>query len=112
LKSFLEVWGGKPTKNDPCHGATGSTALLVRFADGNLALLDAETGEVGAQARYRVIDDHTVRVDDKEGNLCDAARGCPVTWQFQITGDKLTFRVSPDAYVLGAWEAAPFHRVS
>ena len=112
-KSFLrefQGWVAEPTKNDPCHGATGTVAVLARFAQGDLALLNAKTGELGASARYELAGDHSIRVNDKEGNLCDPAGGCPVTWEFKVSGDKLTFHVSADAYVVGTWEAAPWVR--
>jgi hypothetical protein len=114
-RSFLESWGASPTKDDPCNEATGSIALLVRFAGGELALLDGESGELGARARYVLVGDDSIRVDDDEGNLCEGTAppsGCPVTWRFTISGDALTFRVSPDAFVVGTWEAAPWIRES
>ncbi len=107
-KAFLEVWGGEPTKDDPCHGASGTTALLARFADGNLALCDAETGGCEVSATYKLLDGHTIVVNDEEGNLCP----CPATWRFEIAGDELTFRVQADAFVVGAWEAASWIRES
>lgn len=111
-KAFLEVWGAKPTKKDPCHRATGTTALLARFADGNLALCDAETLQCEVNATYELVDKQSIMVDDQEGNLCDAKLGCPIKWKFKLAGDKLTFRVSPDAFVLGTWESAPWVRAS
>ena len=33
-ESYLEEFGGKPSEDDPCHGATGTDARLARFADG------------------------------------------------------------------------------
>src|SRR5215207_6366675 len=106
-KAFLEPWGAEPTKDDPCHGAIGTVALLARFADGNLALLNAETGE-GAQARYDLVGAHAISVDESEGALCGP---CPTRWKFEIAGDKVSFRVGPDMNAIGAWEAAPFERV-
>jgi hypothetical protein len=107
LKSFFKEWG-EPTKDDPCHGATGTDARLARFADGNLALCDAETLECEVNATYEVVDDHTISVEDPEGNLCP----CPATWSFEIAGDELTFRVQPDIYVIATWEAARWIRES
>jgi hypothetical protein len=110
--AFLEVWGAKPTRKDPCHRATGTTALLARFSDGNLALCDAETLQCEVSATYEFVDKHSIRVNDQEGNLCDAKLGCPIKWEFELAGDELTFQVSPDAFVLGAWEASPWIRES
>jgi len=109
LGSFIEGggWGAEPTGDDPCHAATQTVAALVRFADGNLALFDVDTGE-GVQATYELVDDHTIVVNDTSGNLCP----CPGTWGFEIVGDEVTFHVEPDIFIIATWEAAPFHRVS
>jgi len=109
LGSFIEGggWGAEPTGDDPCHAATQKVAALVRFADGNLALFDVDTGE-GVQATYEPVDDHTIVVNDTSGNLCP----CPGTWGFEIVGDEVTFHVEPDIFIIATWEAAPFHRVS
>jgi hypothetical protein len=109
LRGFGGKWSGvEPTKDDPCHGALGTMALLARFAEGNLALLNAESGELGAQARYELVDDHTISINESEDALCAP---CPVRWTFDIAGDELTFRVQPGAHVLSTWEAAPWVRV-
>jgi hypothetical protein len=109
LRGFGGKWSGvEPTSEDPCRGAPGTMALLARFAEGNLALLNAESGELGAQARYELVDEHTIIVDESEDALCAP---CPVRWTFEIAGDELTFRVHPGAHVLSAWEAAPWIRV-
>jgi hypothetical protein len=109
-KAFLEVWGAKPTRKDPCHGATRTIALLARFANGNLALCDAETMQCEVSATYELVGKHSIRVDDQEGNLCES--NCPVKWEFELTGDELRFQVSPDAFVIGAWESSPWIRES
>jgi hypothetical protein len=101
-------WQVTPTKDDPCHGATGSVALLARFADGNLALGDAKTGTYEVSATYELIDDHSISVNDPSENLCP----CPGEWGFEIEGDQLTFHVEPDPWMVGAWEAAPWVRES
>lgn len=108
-KSVLEAWGAEPTKDDRCHGATGTVALLARFAGGNLALLNAETGDA-AQARYELVGANAISVDESEGALCGP---CPTRWKYEITGDKVRFHLRPhaDAAVYGVWEAAPFERV-
>ncbi len=106
-ESYLEEFGGKPSEDDPCHGATGTDARLARFADGNLALCDAKTGGCEVHATYQVNGDH-LTVDDPEGNLCP----CPGTWDFEIAGDQLTFHTDADSYVIGTWEAAPWTRES
>ncbi len=114
LESFMAEgpWGATPTADDPCQGATGTMVLLVRFAGGDLALFDAETGEIGAQATYEVVGEDEIIVNDPEENLCGGTLGCPVTWRFALTGDELTFDVGPDVFVISSWEAAPFQRVS
>jgi hypothetical protein len=117
LGSFMEAggYGAEPTEDDPCHGATKTAGLLVRFADGTLALLNPESGEVEAQATYELVDDRSISVSDEEGNLCSGTKpptACPVTWEFDVTGNEVAFHVTPDAFVISAWEAAPFHRVS
>jgi predicted small lipoprotein YifL len=109
-EDFLGGWGAKPTRKDPCHQASGTTALLARFADGNLALCDAETLQCEVNATYELLGKHSIRLDDREGNLCDS--NCPVRWRFELTGDKLTFQVSPDAFVISAWEASFWTRKS
>jgi hypothetical protein len=106
-KEFLAVWGAKPTSEDPCHRATGTTALLARFTDGNLALCDAKTLQCEVNATYELVHENSIKVDDPEGNLCSH---CPVEWEFELSGDELRFRVSPDAFVLSAWEASPWIR--
>lgn len=109
-QSFLGGWGAKPTSKDPCHQASGTTSLLVRFAEGNLALCDAETSQCEVNASYELVGKQSIRVDDPEGNLCDT--NCPVKWRFDLTGDELSFRVSPDAFVISAWEASSWTRES
>jgi hypothetical protein len=106
-KEFLAVWGGKPTSEDPCHGATGTAAFLARFADGNLALCDAKTLQCEVNASYELDDGDSIKVDDPEGNLCTQ---CPVEWEFELRGDELRFHVGLDAFVLGLWEASPWIR--
>jgi hypothetical protein len=107
LRGFGGKWSGvEPTRDDPCHGAPGTMALLARFSEGNLALLNAESRELGAQARYELVDDHTISVNGED--LCVP---CPARWRFEIAGDELTFRVQPGAHVLSAWEAAPWIRM-
>jgi hypothetical protein len=106
-KSFIgEEFGGKPTEDDPCHGATGTDARLARFADGNLALCDAGGG-CPVQATYELVSDHSITINDPEGNLCP----CPQPWDFEIAGDQLTFHVQPaDPSTIHTWEAAPWTR--
>jgi len=109
-KSFIgEEWGGKPTEDDPCHGATGAEALLARFADGNLALCYATTGQCEVHATYQLVGDHSITINDPEGNLCP----CTQPWDFEIASDQLTFHVQPaDPSTIHAWEAAPWTRES
>ncbi len=105
---IMEMWGGEPTNDDPCQGATGTAALVARFADGSLALCDAKTGGCEVHATYELVDDRSITVNDPEDNLCP----CPGTWQFEIAGDQLTFHVEPNAWIVGTWEAAPWTRES
>jgi hypothetical protein len=108
-KDLLSPWGGEPTNDDPCHGATGTRALVARFADGNLVLCDAQTGGCDVHATYKLVGDHSFVVEDPEGNLCP----CPATWQFEIVGDRLTIHVEPaDPFTVSTWEAAPWIRES
>jgi hypothetical protein len=109
-KDFLSPWGADPTNDDPCHGATGTRAFVARFSDGNLALCDVKTGgcDINA-ATYELVGDHSITINDPSDNLCP----CPVTWQFEIVGDRLTFHVEPaDPFNVSTWEAAPWVRES
>jgi hypothetical protein len=111
-KDLLFPWGGEPTNDDPCHGATGTRAFVARFADGNLALCDAQTGgcDVNA-ATYELIGDHSFTINsDPSDNLCP----CPTKpWLYEISGDRLTIHVEPaDPFGVSTWEAAPWIRES
>jgi hypothetical protein len=99
-------WQVKPTKDNPCRGATETVALLARFADGNLALGDAETGTYDVSASYELLDGHSISVNDPSENLCP----CPGVWEFEIADDQVTFHVEPDPWIVGTWEAAPWVR--
>jgi hypothetical protein len=108
-EDLLFPWGGEPTNDDPCHGATGTRAFVARFADGNLALCDAQTGGCDVHATYKLVGDHSFAVEDPEGNLCP----CPATWRFEIVGDLLTIHVEPaDPFTVSTWEATPWARES
>lgn len=112
-KAFMGGWGGKPTDGDPCRGATGTAAFVARFADGDLALCDAKTGGCDVHASYELVDDHSIRVNDPDGNLCEGTKpptACPVTWRFEITSEELTFHLPPDAFSIGLWEAGSWTR--
>lgn len=108
LKDFMGVWGGEPTDHDPCRGATGNSAFVARFENGNLALCDAKTGGCEVHATYERIGDHSITVNDPTDNICP----CPGTWQFEIADDQLMFHVEPNAWIVGLWEAAPWTRES
>jgi hypothetical protein len=84
--------------------------VVARFAAGNLGLFNTRTGELMADAQYEFVDDHAFRVG--AGALCYPPLECPVTWQFDIADDVLTFQVGPEVYQIMNWEAAPFHRVN
>jgi hypothetical protein len=101
---------GRPTKKDPCRGSHEDAELLARFSGGVMALCQ-QTGVCEVHATYEYPDASTVRIDDPEGNLCEPGNTCPVDWTFEISGDQLAFRVDPDAWTIGAWEAAPWTRV-
>lgn len=108
-KEFLGRFGGEPTNDDPCQGATGTDAKVARFADGNLTLCDAKTGGCDVHATYKLVGDHSFVVEDPEENLCP----CTEPWQFEIVGDRLTIHVEPtDPYTVSTWEAAPWTRES
>jgi hypothetical protein len=109
LESAMGEWGGQPTKEDPCNGVHQPRKVVARFADGNLGLFKAETGELMADARYELVDDHSFSVG--AGALCYSPLECPVTWRFAIAGDELTFDVGSEVFQIMNWEAAPFHRV-
>jgi hypothetical protein len=110
LESIMGEWGGQPTKDDPCNAVHRSRNVVARFAAGNLGLFNTRTGELMADAEYELVDDHSFRVG--AGALCYPPLECPVTWQFDIADDVLTFQVGPEVYQIMNWEAAPFHRVS
>jgi hypothetical protein len=107
---ILGEFGVQPTKAQPCHGAKGRAALIARFRDGRMVLLSAKTGEVGAEAEYS-LDGDRLKIRDDEGNLCSGA-GCLATWRVDIDGDELVVHTVADPWVIAAWEAAPFRRVS
>jgi hypothetical protein len=108
-KDLLSPWGGEPINDDPCHGASGTRGFVARFADGNLALCDAQTGGCEVHATYKLVGDHSFVVKDPEENLCP----CPATWEFAIVGDRLTIHVQPaDPFTVSTWEAAPWTRES
>ena len=112
-KDFMGGWGGKPTDDDPCRGATRTAAFVARFTDGDLALCDAKTGGCDVHASYEVVGDHAISLNDPDGNLCEGTKpptGCPVTWRFEIDGEELTFHLPPDAFSMGLWEAGPWTR--
>ncbi len=109
-KDFLSPWGGEPTNDDPCHGATGTRALVARFADGNLALCEVKSGGCDVTAAtYELVGDHSFIINDPSENLCP----CPATWEFEIVGDRLTIHVGPkDPFIVSTWEATPWIRES
>lgn len=100
-------------EDPPCDDQ--AFVLLARFDQGALAVCDPDSGQCEVNATYEMVDEDTIRVDDPTGNLCNPngpTLSCPVTWDFDRTGDSLTFRVNPDPWVMGLWEAAPFELVS
>lgn len=102
-------WEAAPCRNQ------ASTVLLARFDKGALALCEPDSGLCEVNATYALVDEDTIRVDDPAGYLCNRTGPtlrCPVTWNFERIGDRLTFQVSPDPWVMSAWEAAPFELVS
>lgn len=108
-KELMGEWGGEPTNDDPCQGATGTAAFVARFADGNLTLCQVKTGGCEVHATYELVGDHSFTLNDPEGNLCP----CTQPWQFEIVGDRLTIHVEPaDPYTVHTWEAAPWTRES
>jgi hypothetical protein len=106
LHSFMGAWwGGKPTKDDPCRGATRSRSSVVRFEEGTLELPDPDVQGV----EYELLDDHTVAVTDPSDNVC--APGVECRWEFDLTGDELTFDVGENIHGIMFWESAPFQRI-
>lgn len=105
LHSFMGGWfGGRPTKDDPCRGATKSRSIEVRFEDGTLELGDPDV--VGVE--YELLDDHTIGVTDPSDNVCPPGVEC--RWEFELTGDQLAFDVGEDIGGIMTWESAPFRR--
>jgi hypothetical protein len=108
-KEFLGRFGGEPTNDDPCQGATGTDAIVARFADGNLAVCHVKAGGCEVGATYKLVGDHSFVVEDPSENLCP----CPATWDFEIVGDRLTIHVGlADPWTVSTWEAAPWTRES
>jgi hypothetical protein len=106
LHSFIGgIWGGKPTKNDPCRGATKNRSFVVRFEEGTLELPDPDVFGV----KYELLDDHTISVTDPSDNVC--APGAECRWAFELTGDELTFDVGENIGGIMFWESAPFQRI-
>lgn len=106
LHSFMGgFWGGKPTKNDPCRGATKNRSFVVRFEEGTLELADPDV--VGVE--YELLDDHTIGVTDPSDNVCPPGVEC--RWEFELTGAELTFDVGENIYGIMFWESAPFRRI-
>ena len=106
LHSFMGgFWGGKPTKNDPCRGATKSRSVVVRFEEGTLELPGPDV--VGVE--YELLDDHTIGVTDPSDNVCPPGVEC--RWEFDLTGDELTFDVGDNIGGIMTWESAPFQRI-
>jgi hypothetical protein len=106
LYSFMGVWfGGRPTKDDPCRGATKSRSLVVRFEEGTLELPDPDVFGV----EYELLDDHTISVTDPSDNVCPPDVDC--RWEFELTGDELMLDVGEDIHAIVSWEAASFRRI-
>jgi hypothetical protein len=106
LHSFMGgIWGGTPTKDDPCRGATKSRSFVVRFEEGSLELPDPDV--VGVE--YELLNDHTISVTDPSDNVCPPGEEC--TWEFELAGDELTFDVGEDIGGIMFWESAPFERI-
>jgi hypothetical protein len=105
LHSFMGgIWGGKPTKDDPCRGATKSRSFVVRFEDGTLEMPDPDV--IGVE--YELLDDHTISVTDPSDNVCPPGVEC--RWGFELAGDELTFDVGEHIGGIIFWESAPFQR--
>jgi hypothetical protein len=106
LHSFMGAWwGGKPTQSDPCRGATKSRSFVVRFEEGTLQIPDPDT--IGVE--YEFLDDHTISVTDPSDNVCPPGVEC--RWEFELTGDELTFDVGDQIGGIMTWESAPFRRI-
>lgn len=106
LHSFMgAMWGGEPTKSDPCRGATKSRSFVVRFEEGALEMPDPDVQGV----EYELLDEHTISVTDPSDNVC--APGVECRWEFELAGDELTFDVGEDIGGIMFWESAPFQRI-
>jgi hypothetical protein len=107
LHSFMGAWwGGTPTEDDPCRGATKSRSFVVRFEEGTLEM----PGDPDVQGvEYELLDDHTIGVTDPSDNVCPPGVEC--RWEFERTGDELTFDVGENIHGIMFWESAPFQRI-
>ena len=106
LHSFMGAsYGGKPTKDDPCRGATRSRSATLRFEEGSLEMPDPDVFGV----EYELLDDHTISVTDPSENVCPPGVEC--IWEFEITGDELTFHGGDGIHAVMFRESAPFQRI-
>jgi hypothetical protein len=103
-------FGGRPTDEDPCRGATAARELEARFQDGVLALCEASSGVCDVHAAYELPSAGTIRIDDPEGNLCEPGRTCPIEWGYEVAGTTLTFDVGADPWTASTWAAASWTR--
>jgi hypothetical protein len=106
LHSFMGAFfGGRPTKGDPCRGATRNGSMTFRFEDGTIEVPDPDVFGVA----YELLDDHTISVTDPSDNVCPSDLEC--IWEFEITGDELTFDGGDNLGRVITQESAPFQRV-
>jgi hypothetical protein len=89
--------------------AKAKVERIARFQDGHVLFFDPPNQELGLDATYNMVDDHTFSANDAGQNIDGT-----YTFRWHIQGDRLTFklvgRAARDPYFVAAWEAAPFHR--
>jgi len=100
-----------PSSAHPCAGATGKYKRIARFQDGRLVLYDPPMLQVGLDASYQLVNDHTFSASDAGQNIDGT-----YMFNYQIKSNRLTVKLvgrgARDPFFVAAWEAAPFYRTS
>ena len=100
-----------PSSAHPCAEPKAKVERIARFQDGHVLFFDPPNQELGLDATYNIVDDHTFTANDAGQNIEGT-----YTFRWHIQGDRLTFklvgRAARDPYFVAAWEAAPVHRAS
>jgi hypothetical protein len=111
LLGFIQGAEGRakrPPRNKPCKGAPAKFVRFIRFRNGHLLIFDPPQQALGADALYKVINDHTFTIVSAPGdhNFTGVTR-----FRYNIVGDQLTINVlTTDSYVHAAFESAPYVR--